>query len=812
MGGLRIGVLSFNDSRRVLKLGVQDLIEHGPPGGDLRVESVRSRSVRARAGQDAHRAWQSERAAGEEQYCVEHSLTLEFEVSGWQVTLSGRVDGLFRVGEHTIVEELKSTALWRDRLDKVDVNRVPAWKQQVQVYLWMLQELKHPGPVGRLVLISLVDGSQRLMHIAPEASIGEWVRERLDWFIARRERWLVHRDWRRAVSVPFAYTSHRPLQRELSEKIEGALADGQHVLFQAPTGFGKTAAVLDAALRVALRNDKRVFFATARTTQQRMAEATLETLAERGLTLRSVTLRAREKGCLNAQVSCRPEECRFAEGHHDRVRKNELVRRLQATGAVDPAAVREMSELHTVCPVELAFEYAADADVVIGDCSYVLDPDVRPGRLLGRDLSEWIVVFDEAHNLPDRARGWSSPTISTDLATKALESLSTRGESFHAFVTLAQGVIEALDPRALVALGPRFRDGAVSVDFDRERFRALARSVDERALDYILACVQSGHPPVADDPYLELSRGLLRFERGLEREDGNWPVLFRQEEGLRRLTICCLDTGAVIGPYLETCAGSIHVSATLAPFDLHARECGLDVARVGWVDAPGFFTPDQLGVLVCPDVSTEYRHRAADRDATAAIVEEVVRAVPGNCAILFSSFAFRDQVLEAVSLDDRVLLLQRAGMSEDARDDLLHELKVNAPPRVLAKVLGGIFAEGVDLPGDCLEAVVIVGPGLPALTAERELLRAWMVENGGEGFHEAYVVPGMRRVVQAAGRVVRTERDKGVVVLVGRRFGRVDYTRLFPEQWEPTETAWPWLAVREFFSERKLSTGLEERA
>jgi len=208
--------------------------------------------------------------------------------------------------------------------------------------------------------------------------------------------------------------------------------------------------------------------------------------------------------------------------------------------------------------------------------------------------------------------------------------------------------------------------------------------------------------------------------------------------------------------------------------------------------------------VVCPEVSTEYRHRAADRDATAAIVEEVVHAIPGNCALLFSSFAFRDQVLEAVSLPERVTLLQRPGMSEPARDALLAELESNEPPRVLAGVLGGIFAEGVDLPGDCLEAVVIVGPGLPALAAERELLRAWVVEQGGEGFHETYVVPGMRRVVQAAGRVVRSERDRGVVVLIGRRFARVDYTRLFPEDWEPIETAWPWTVVHEFFSERTL--------
>ncbi|MCB9777139.1 MAG: ATP-dependent DNA helicase [Alphaproteobacteria bacterium] len=804
---------------------MHDLLEAGPPSGHLSMQAAWSARARMRAGQQAHSAWQDERAAIDDSFRREVTIKHTVVVDEWECTVQGRVDGLSHEGEHVVVEEVKSTALPGDRLAALTLDDVPGYVRQLQLYLWFLAAEGH-DPIGRLVLIGLADGFRRVLHVPFDAALGAWLRSQLGWIVGERQRRLAWLHQRRGAAVPFAHDAFRPGQQHLAEEVEQALHSNRHLLLSAPTGYGKTAAVLHAAIKVAWATDRRIFFATARTTQQRMAEEALLAMAERGLPLRAVSIRAREKLCLNEVVACRPDACRFARGYHDKVREGALTERAwHGHPRLTPDEVLTIAEPAEACPFALTLDLVRGADVVVGDYNYVFDPAVRLAELTDTP-GEWIVVADEAHNLPERAMGYSSPTIELSLVEQALHALDT-DPRYAAIADVAERIAGWLRQGADVAweLGQQDRVSGwreVSLPLadalSRRELAQLAEDVDAVALDYVLLKHERPLFLAGEvDPWLESARGILRLRSALDRAGEETVAIWRARRATRRsarrpraaqltmlgpaedhgppdvevaLSLLCRDPSGLLSPLLLSLAGSVQMSATLAPSDFFQQMSGLPFDKTVVADFPSPFPPEHRRVLVLPQVSTEYKHRGRDRHATATLVGDVVRAVPGNVAVFCSSFALRDDLLPHLDLGERPVLMQERRMDEAARQGLLDTLQ-RAEGHVLLGVLGGIFAEGVDLPGDALLAAVIVGPSLPMANLERRLLQQWFQERYQEGFRYAWLVPGMARVVQAAGRVVRTPQDRGAVVLIGQRFLRSQYQDFFPRDWTPIRSKDP---------------------
>jgi DNA excision repair protein ERCC-2 len=366
-------VLRIDDSERIVEIGVHDLIETGPKHGHLSLQVAWSARTRMRAGQEVHTAWQSIRADEDDAFRREVTLKRRIVVRDWECRIQGRVDGLSTEGDHTVVEEVKSTTLTAEMLASRTLSDFPDWARQVHLYLWFLAGEGRPA-VGRLVLISLLDGSQRVLHVAPDPTIGDWVVRQLEWLLIQHEDRMAWRARRRGAPVPFPHDTYRTGQEALVNEITEALAGGRRLLLQAPTGYGKTAAALHAALTVARDTGHRVFFATARTTQQRMAEDTVREMSRRGLPIRAVTLRARERVCLNEVVACRPDACQYAENYHDKVREADIVSTLWALGAgpdrpgvPPPDRVVQVAGDALACPFAVSLDLVASADVVIGD-------------------------------------------------------------------------------------------------------------------------------------------------------------------------------------------------------------------------------------------------------------------------------------------------------------------------------------------------------------------------------------------------------------------------------------------------------------
>lgn len=806
-------MLRFDDARRTLDLGVHDLLEASAPRGDLRISLAWSSTTRMRAGQRAHAAWQRSQSEALPGYASEVTVRHALVLDGWEITISGRLDGLYEENETLVVEEVKTTALPEDRLNTLEARDFPDWAAQVQLYLWLLLAQDRPA-IGRLVLSSILDGSWRVLHVEPDPQTASSVVARLRWIVAQRNARI---DWyavRRDATVPFAHARFRAGQEAMTNQIGNALLAGQHLLLAAPTGLGKTASALYAALQVAFRTDARVFFATARGTQQKLAEETVAAMIARGLPIRAVSLRARERSCLNEAVICRADACRFAAGYHDRLRDRGLPDAAWTGRHLRADDVVEIGRETTCCPHALSLDLGSGADLVIGDYNYLFDPSVRPTRVFEEGLGPWIAVVDEAHNLPDRAMGYLSPSLPLTLAEQAahVAAQDEEAEPFRAWarevrVWLSEGWerVGGEDPAAWGGDdGVTWGEGEVALAIDRpllQRARDLAESAEALALPYALYRLRTvfGEQLREDDAWQTLARAVLRMRGALERAGDETIAIWTRPVGeLGGLRLLCRDPSPLLGPLFAALRASVALSATLEPARFYQDMLGLEPGRVEVVREQSPFPPEHRRVLIVPSVTAAFKHRARDREATATIISDALAAIPGNVAVFFSSFALRDDLTPLLDLGDRLLLTQTRGMSDAARAETLQTLQQGGRS-VLMGVLGGVFSEGVDLPGDGLLGAIIVGLGLPALTLERKLLEQWYETRYGEGHRYAWLVPGLARVVQAAGRVIRTPEDRGAIVLIDRRFLQYEIQSFFPPEWTPQRTTKPAEALRAFW-------------
>lgn len=799
--------LRWNDAERRLTLSVHDAIEVGPPAGGLRPRMVASRA-RLAAGQKAHVEWQAWRAEEDEAFQAEVAVQVSVMVREWEVVIRGRIDGLTQEDGFLVVEELKSSALDQDQLSRTELHDWAGYEAQVALYRFLLHSMGLGEAIGRLVLVSLVDASRVVFLVdEPLSETESWLRQRLEWAVQRREElnaWLAKR---RASDVPFPHPTVRTGQAAIVEAAQDGVARGRHLLLSAPTGTGKTAAVLQGVLREAYRRDQRVFIATAKGTQQRIAEKTLAALKAQGLPLRAVSIRAREKACVNDIVDCRPEGCRYADGYFDRVQP--VVRELLDQGVSRPEELRKLGQERHVCPFELALDLSDHADVIVGDYNYVFHPRSTLRRHFGpeHDQKRWVVVVDEAHNLPERAKDHHSPELRAEDAELALLTLTAEDPAmFDAYIAVARDALRAIEETELLvepgARTSRDRQAAV-VELVHRTWFDLRDRVDELAFDY--GQLRRLRPVDDDDLYMDLSRAIQDFAAVLDQwrahgQGEEIASIVKRVHGRVVVKLVCLDPSPWLRPRFEALGAAVLMSATLSPSRFYTDLCGLDPERVEVSDHPSPFPPENLEVLLAHRIRTTYRDREAHAERTAALIREVIQATPGNVAVFYSAFSMLRSLAPACEVERTEALMQEPRMKEDQRLALVDQLRGLGPKRVLHAVLGGIFSEGIDLPGGMLKTAIIVGPSLPMVGLERDLARDWYDTRYGDGFGYAFLVPGMSRVVQAAGRLVRGPDDRGCVVLVGRRFGWTDYATFFPDTWDTSRPQDVAAEVERFFA------------
>ena len=815
-----------------IRLAVRQLVEFLLQTGDI--DSRFAGFDRANEGARIHRKLQKQAGEG---YQPEVFLSGSREVDGIRCTVEGRADGIFTDSEgRTVIDEIKTTGVPSGEIS-AELNFCHWAQGMVYASLYAAQQ-DLPEAAVRLTYYQIDD--DKIFYFTRYFSRDEledfflgllrqyapWARRQLDWDAARAAS---------LQAMRFPYASYRPGQRALAGEVYRACKTGRdagkggfRLFCQAPTGTGKTMSALFPSLKaMGEGTGEKLFYFTARTTARAAAEDAVVLLrqANPGLVFRSVTLTAKEKVCLAKNEAgrpvCMPEACPYARGYYDR-RKEALAALLDGGGQLDRPAIEAAARQFTVCPFELGLDLSDWADLVIGDYNYLFDPTVHLRRFFEL-AGDWIFLIDEAHNLPDRAREMYSASFAKSSITEAKRALlrgknALKGHLLRADreLLVLRRAVEALAPRRRTEAGPESVPASEPPQaeqlgfFDQPPaakktapspalpeplyaqdgtvfFRELPPAV-VRPLYSLLPPLQDWLEHNPDDPaheqLLDLYFSLHDLLRTADRYDEHSVTQLTARGSELTIRLLCLDPSAFVDESLACGRTSVLFSATLIPPAYYKKVLGCGGARAVALESP--FPPGNLGLYCLPGISTRYRHREASvgpiSDALAALAQSKV----GNYLAFFPSYAYLRQVWADFTARYPGIrtIAQESGLDEAGRAAFLARFAPDPAETLLGfGVLGGVFGEGVDLVGSRLIGCAIVGVGLPQVSPRQEMLRRYFDDKDGCGFDYAYRFPGMNKVLQAAGRVIRTEQDRGVVLLLDDRFAQEGYQRLFPRHW-----------------------------
>jgi DNA excision repair protein ERCC-2 len=718
--------------------------------------------------------------------------------------LSGRLDGCVeREAGSWLIEELKSTNL------SVDGVRPSGYaferdRRQLLGYCYLWRRLGHGRVHGALVYVDVETGEEISLDVPFDDDLEGDIEKRLSRVLGiwRAERMVRKRKAAVAENLPFPHAAPRPVQERLIEAVKTALANGENLIAEAATGSGKTAAALHPAVAAGLGSGRQVVFLTSKTLQQKMAVSCLQGMNHGAF--HTLQVRAKERMCANDRILCHEEFCRFAKSYPEKMETSNLLPRLRDSYShLDPDAVFEEARREEVCPFEVQLELAQRADAIVADYNYVFEPAAALRHLTGEDLRDVILIVDEAHNLPDRARQIYSPELlEPELANLRNRVLLQPGDLFQDIAASVETLLGVLTEAA-----EDLPEGEAIAEIEPPTEAILELRVDwEAKLMRYLAWKRDTRLALPDDPVLDFHFAFQRFAAVLSRFGPDFTCVVERRGAGIRLAIVCLDPSRALAPIFEEASSTVLLSATLTPPEAIRRVLGLEAERTSAISLPPPFPPENRKVMIVPSVRTTYTARERNYGRIATLLTEMSDAHGGNDLVLFPSYRFLSEVAGRMPPTRSRLLVQTPDSTAFERQQLLEAL-VSPPPggTLLFAVSGGMYAEGVDYPGELLSAVFVVSPALPQVSFERELLRRYFDDREEAGFDYAYLQPGMTRVVQAAGRLIRSETDRGVIALLCARFLEEPYASRLPRDWyeeSPRELATkrPADEIREFFS------------
>ncbi|MET3513926.1 DNA excision repair protein ERCC-2 [Pseudacidovorax sp. 1753] len=742
------------------RVSVKSLCAFAAKAGDLDIRFVPAPT--AHEGQAGHTLVQSRRGPG-----YEREVALETVVHGLQVR--GRADG-YDAGQRR-VEEIKT---FRGEFERIKGNHRALHWAQARTYAAMLCERDALSSITvALVYLDLASGEETVLQ---EQCQAEALQAALQTMCEAYARWAqqeeAHRTLRdtQMAELVFPHGDFRTGQHKLSRDVYRAAARRRCLIAQAPTGIGKTLATTYPLLRgLAAHGTDKVFFLTAKTPGRQVALDALRQLGQ-GRALRVLEMTAREAACERPGAACHGDSCPLAKGFYDRL----PAARAEAAEArwLDREALRRIAAGHGVCPYFLGQEMVCWSDVVVGDYNYYFDGSAMLYALAREEEWRVAVLVDEAHNLVDRARAMYSATLVHGLLAQA-------DAAAPAFVQAALRRVRREWRQLAQAQAGAY---AAMTVLPEPLVRSLGDAV--AALSELAAQSSSELPGPLQALFFELL-AVVRladvFGPHSVFEVANTP----HGEPLS-LTVRNLVPAGFLRPRFAAASTAVLFSGTIAPFGYYRDLLGLPEDAVELeVDSP--FRAEQLRVDVARDVSTRLRDRPRSLPRVTALMGRQFAQRPGNYIAFFSSFAYLDMAFEAFARahPEVTVWRQSPAMSERERADFVARF-TPAGRGIAFAVLGGAFAEGVDLPGDRLVGAFVASLGLPQHDEPNEVLRERMEAMFGQGYAYTYLYPGMRKVVQAAGRVVRTEQDTGVVHLLDDRFARPEVLALLPRWWQVT--------------------------
>ena len=744
---------------KIVPVNVRTLAEFTCLKGDL--VPAAQQIDRMNDGSRGHRMLQAALGPG---WRSEEYISRDESVAGAVLRVQGRADAVSREDGVLRVMEIKTTV---GEPSLIGPGDYPAHMAQAEIYAYLICAAEGRDGAEVILCYYRLDGAEQRWR--SRLTFAE-LRERFLRYAVPYAAWaLALEEWKQTSAgslrdLRFPYDTFRDGQREMAEQVFCALRDGANALIEAPTGIGKTAASLFGALRALGQGQvTALFYLTARTTGRRAAEQALDRMRAKGLRIRSVVITAKEKCCPMEHKEC--FGCALAADYYER--RRDALRDALRIETFSAEAVASLSREYELCPYELSLDLSELADVIICDYNYAFDPRVYLRRWFDQRSKAGLLV-DEVHNLPDRARDMYTAELS-GARVREVRRLAARYEGKDS------PVCEALTDLLRVLSGEL--SGPEALEEVPERFREAARLFADRAQQ-----IGSPEPEVT-----ELMLDAAWFDRSARRFDEKTCRFLLLPDG-KTVTarIWCCDPSERLRRTLERVGGAALFSATLSPMDHYASQLGLDVRGADTLLSLGSpFPPENQLTLRLP-VSVRFSDRERTLEAVAQVIHAMAAAHPGNYLACFPSFAYLDMafVRYRFLFPEETVMRQTNRMGERQRSEFIEAFRARPKRSMVAFiVLGGVFAEGVDLPEDRLSGAAIISTGIPQLSFERELLRETGDDGFGSGYDTAYTYPGLRRVLQAAGRVIRTERDRGVVLLLDTRYDGGQLRSLLPRHW-----------------------------
>lgn len=764
-----------SEEQITIRISVRNLVEFILRSGDLDHRRSGADKEAMQMGSRIHRKIQRRMGSS---YDAEVSLKYEVSRERFHIIIEGRADGIIKEESAVVVDEIK--AVYRDI--HLMSNPVPMHLAQAKCYacIYAMEHKLEEITVRMTYCQMQTEEIKYFYETYKTAELNNWFSK----VIEEYEKWAAFQaDWNKErtesiekIRFPFTY---RKQQKELIAGVYRTIQNKKRLFMQASTGVGKTISVIYPAIQAMGQGmaDK-IFYLTAKTITRTVAIETFELLKKQNLQMKSIVITAKEKVCFCEEAICNPEYCPYAKGHFDRV--NDCVYDLlQKENMITTDVILQYAREYRVCPYELSLDVSVWTDAIICDYNYVFDYDICLKRFFAENNKEqYVFLIDEAHNLVERGRDMYSAVLYKEELMELRKDIKLYNKKLYNLLDKANKIMLEWKKSCVdyekMTIAEVGRLVILLSQLMTEMDSFLEVSEDEELKQKVL------------DVYFTVRKFLNTFDRANDQY-----VVYKQysEEGFF-VRLFCVNPSGDLNNFLEKGRSAVFFSATLLPVKYYMRLLS------GQTDdytmyVPSSFPKENRQIFLGTDVSSRYtRRNKREYEKISKYIQGLVASKSGNYMVFFPSYSYMQSVYEIFIQEnpDVSVLVQESVMTELQREEFLCEFQVKRKQSMVAFcVLGGIFSEGIDLKKEQLIGAIIVGSGIPQIGIERELLKQYFDETQGAGFEYAYRYPGFNKVLQAAGRVIRTEEDKGIIVLLEERLMEEDYYGLFPREWTSIE-------------------------
>ena len=772
---------------KYLTLSVHQLVDFLLRTGDID-NRVFNRSSMTE-GSRLHSVYQAKQSSN---YLAEFPLKMSFNVDEVNIVLEGRADGIIKRSEKEyIIDEIKTTV---EDLQIFHDDNLEWHLGQAKCYAYMFAKQTNLEYIGiKLTYIRQGKEKEQLIDsytfniLELEQFVVKLLNEYLAFYniifnkIAKRNESIE--------ALKFPFNKFRQGQRDLA-KYTYAMAKKRGRLFaEAPTGIGKTISTVFPFVK-ALKDDdnSKIFYLTAKTSGREAAHQAVKLLKENGLSLGDIMITAKDKICFCKGQACNPEECPYAKGYYNKI-QTVLRYAILNYDDFDLQTITQLAYENQICPFELELDLSLFMDVIICDYNYVFDPISYMKRYFDEDTSSFLVLVDEAHNLVDRSRDMYSASLSYKQFLEARKSVCH--SKLHK-LKLAMSKMSKMFKEYLV--DPK--DGNYILDeFYDYTYKTISSFITT------MQDINKNENKEMSKELLEFYLEVNRFSKILEFYNDHFICYYEISKDELILHVSCLDASSFLHSSLRRLRGSVLFSATLSPIEYYVDMLGGKKEDAQLI-LPSPFPVDNLKIIIAPKVSIRYKNRDSSYQQVADYIKAFVKNKVGNYFIFLPSYEYLTNLMPYIDMDDVDVYEQDRGMSDEDKEQFLTNFKPHPERTTLGFVIvGGAFGEGIDLVSDRLIGAIIVGIGMPKINFVSDQIMKYYDAREQSGYNYAYLNPGMNKVMQALGRVIRSETDRGAVLLIDERYLTNDYRDLFKSEWRKYEVA---------FSPKEVSDILQE--